>query len=92
MKNEKEMATNFYFKMATVQDKMADLFFSKQEDEKEMVSTISKGNNLWIALPYCNEMPHERPKKDQTKRADETQFYQHNDEPRTKEPRNIQRR
>ena len=34
MKNEKEMATNFYFKMTVVEDKMADPFFPKQEDEK----------------------------------------------------------
>ena len=37
MKNKKEMATNFYFKMTMVDDKMADAFFSKQ-DEKIMVS------------------------------------------------------
>ena len=35
MKNEKEMATIFYFKMTIVEDKMADPFFSKQEDEKK---------------------------------------------------------
>ena len=34
VKKEKEMATNFYFRMTMVDDKMADPFFSKQEDEK----------------------------------------------------------
>ena len=34
-----------------VEDKMADPFFSKQEDEKRMVSKLFKGNNLWYALP-----------------------------------------
>ena len=29
------MAKNFYFKMNMVKDKMADAFFSKQEDEKK---------------------------------------------------------
>ena len=46
MKNKKEMATNLYFKMTMVEDKMADPFFSKQEDEKRMVSKLFKGNNL----------------------------------------------
>ena len=46
MRNEKEMATNFFMKMTIVEDKMADLFFSKQEDEKKMVSKLSKGSNL----------------------------------------------
>ena len=50
MRNEKEMATNFYFKVTIVEDKMADPFFSKQEDEKKMVSKLSKGNNLWYSF------------------------------------------
>ena len=42
MGNEQEMATNFYFKVTIVEDKMADPFFSKQEDEKKMVSKLSR--------------------------------------------------
>ena len=38
MKNEKEMAM--------IEGKMADHFFSKQEDEKKMVSKLFKDNNL----------------------------------------------
>ena len=41
-------------------------------------------------------MPHERPKKEQTKRADKrldmTVTFQHDDGPGTKEARNIERR
>ena len=62
VKNEKEMAINFYSKMTTVEDKMADPFFSKQEDEKNGINVVQRlqRNATWTTW-----------RKEQTKRADE---------------------
>ena len=51
MKNEKEMATNFYFKMTVVKDKMADPLFSKQKDEKKMVYKGVQRQQFDMLLP-----------------------------------------
>jgi len=59
VKNEKEMATNFYFKMTMVEDKMADPFFSKQKDEKKWFQRCPKEtifDTLYPVSHYINSL------------------------------------